>query len=90
MTPAASEIAALDAALERFDEAHATLVQAARRIQHILALPEATAPREEPPASFDPNNGRSCPRCHSTKLVNRGGGCLKCAACQFDLGCGGT
>lgn len=38
---------------------------------------------------LDVNNGRQCGRCFSDKLVNRGGGCLLCMACGFDLGCNG-
>jgi hypothetical protein len=67
----------------------------------VIGVTEAREPSEPPRASgsaeradgeklLDVNAGRSCPRCFGRRIIDKGGSCLKCADCQFDLGCGGS
>ncbi len=44
--------------------------------------------REAPPQKEAPS-GKFCDRCHSTKMINKGGGCMRCADCGYDAGCNG-
>lgn len=93
MQPDAQELKALDDAIEAFasfDAAFVNLVQAARRIQQIYAiskLRDAPAPVRDPaPREM---SGKFCLRCGSARVREKGGGCLACLDCGFDMGCGG-
>ena len=96
MQPDPAELKALDDAVTAFDEAYVNLVQATRRIQRIYEIEKARREQHEqppvhelPPRQGEVVSGMFCPRCHSTRLMIKGAGCMKCLDCQYDAGCGG-
>lgn len=93
MEPDPSELKAIDDALAAFDAAYVDLVQSVMRIRRIYEIGKAhPAPEPRPPSVYAPENrysGTPCPRCHSIRVIDKGGGCLRCLECSFDLGCNG-
>lgn len=45
--------------------------------------------REASPPPTPPPTGKFCDRCQSTKMINKGGGCMRCGDCGYDAGCNG-
>lgn len=86
MEPNELEMKALDDALTSFDEAYVNVCQAVQRIKRIYEIKKVAEVKLSPKIE---STGNFCPRCFSTKLVNKGGGCLRCLDCNFDLGCNG-
>lgn len=93
MKPDPAEFKALDDAMDAFDAAYVNVVQAIRRIQRICEIEKVldarvpTTPKELPIKTE--TSGNFCPRCYSVRLRIKGGGCVACLDCSFDLGCGG-
>lgn len=53
-------------------------------------LEKTIAPPVAPPVvAMDVNHGKCCDRCSSRRIRNKGGGCLVCLDCGFDMGCNG-
>lgn len=85
---------------EAFDNAFVNLVQAVNRIRLIYSIEKlkdvkaaVKVQRSGNSEVSDPEKnmemtGNFCPRCHSMNLRNKGGGCIVCLSCGFDLGCG--
>lgn len=97
MQPHPAELEALDKAIQEFDDAYVNVIQAVRRIQRIYALeskPDPIPTKKSPPSyqlsarPVDGHGGKTCPKCYSFHLIHKGGGCLVCRDCHFDLGCG--
>jgi len=97
MQPDPAELKALEDAVVAFEEAYVGLMQAVRRIKLIYEIEKVRpeSPKKPPMVMHNPKeqqteiSGNSCPRCFSIRLRNKGGGCMICADCGFDLGCNG-
>ena len=83
MTIDPKEIAVLEEALQKFDDAYTNIVQAVRRCILVSQMTIAP-PKQPPPKEF---TGNPCPNCHGLFMV-RTGTCMTCQACGFNTGCG--
>lgn len=93
MEPNPAEWESLEKAKQRFDEAYIDLCQAMMRIQRIYEIdrkrpPKPAVPMQDIKQYKTEATGNFCPMCGSARL-NRKGGCVRCVACGYDMGCGG-
>ena len=90
MIPDPTEVKALEDAVEAFDLAYDGLRAQTMRVLRIAQAADLPTKSEASTSTATIKaTGKFCPKCNGIKLREKGGGCLACLECGFDLGCNG-